>query len=148
MKNQMRKTCLVFVFDGFADHEVTLAMAGIRKSGRFQVKTIALSKEPVTAQSGLTIVPDFDFLSAADLADIDPDVTAMLILPDLATGEHCATERIGQVVAHCSLLAIPVETIANGTLPWDVARRIFETLGISEQAPTNHPAEYLLQHVA
>lgn len=144
----MRKTCLVFVFDGFADHEVTLAMTGIRKSERFQVKTIALSKEPVTAQSGLTIMPDFDFLWTADLADIDPEVTAMVILPDLATSAHRASERIGQLVAHCLLAGIEVAAKTNATGPVEFARHIFETLGIHEQERMTDPVEYTLQHVA
>ncbi len=115
MRREHRKTCLVFIFEGFEDSGVTHAMAGIRKSQRFHVKTIACSKDPVTSLSGLTVVPDIDFLSSADLADIEQENTAMLILTGGAAWEQHANDMITPLVAHCFLLGIPVAAISEST---------------------------------
>jgi len=38
----MKKTVLLFVFDGFADWEPTYALVGINKSNSYNIKTIAI----------------------------------------------------------------------------------------------------------
>jgi hypothetical protein len=97
----MKKTCYLFIFDGFADHEVSAAAASIFNSNEYQLKTIAISKDPVKSMSGLTILPDTDFIPEVDLDDIDRDNTAMLILPGTNDG-------ISPLIEHCLMLDIPV----------------------------------------
>lgn len=97
----MKKICYVFVFNGFADHEIALAATNISKSNGCQLKTIAITKDPVKAASGLTIVPDLDFIPDVDLIDIDADNTAMLVLPGIK-------DEIMPLVNHCLLYDIPV----------------------------------------
>lgn len=97
----MKKTCYLFVFNGFADHETSLAATNIRQLGECDVKTIAITKDPVKAASGLTIIPDFDFIPDVDLIDIDSDNTAMLILPGIK-------DEIMPLVNHCLLNEIPI----------------------------------------
>lgn len=75
------RTVHVFVFDTLADWEVGHAMAGIgsprwqREPGRYQLKTVGRTREPVRTTGGLTIVPDLT------LEELQPAQSAMLLLP-------------------------------------------------------------------
>ncbi|HMJ67546.1 MAG TPA: DJ-1/PfpI family protein [Cyclobacteriaceae bacterium] len=111
-----KKTCYLFVFDGFADYETSLAAVGIRRSAACQLKTIAIRKESVRSMSGMTVMPDVDFLPDTDLADIDNENTGMLILPGGAAWESGKNEAITPLVAHCLLHGIPVAAICGATL--------------------------------
>jgi putative intracellular protease/amidase len=111
-----KKTCYLFVFDGFADYETSLAAVGIRRSNVYQLKTIAIKKERLRSMSGLAIMPDMDFLPDTDLKDIDKENTAMLILPGGTAWESGKNEAITPMVAHCLLHGIPVAGICGATL--------------------------------
>ncbi|HZY81384.1 MAG TPA: DJ-1/PfpI family protein [Cyclobacteriaceae bacterium] len=111
-----QKTCYLFVFDGFADYETSLAAVGIRRSGEYQLKTIAIKKEMVRSMSGMAIMPDVDFMPDTDLADIDNDNTGMLILPGGTAWEAGKNEAITPLVAHCLLHGIPVAGICGATV--------------------------------
>jgi transcriptional regulator GlxA family with amidase domain len=111
-----KKTCYLFVFEGFADYEASLASTGIRNSNEYQLKTIAMRKEPVRSMSGMTIMPDLDFMPDSDLEDIDGDNTGMLILPGGTAWELKRNEAITPLVAHCLLHGIPVAGICGATL--------------------------------
>jgi putative intracellular protease/amidase len=71
----------VAVYDTLADWEVGHAIAHIRSAayqhtpGRYEVRTVAESSEPVTTMGGMRIVPDLT------LDDLEPADSAMLILP-------------------------------------------------------------------
>jgi putative intracellular protease/amidase len=111
-----KKTCYVFVFDGFSDWELAYASVGINKSKNYQLRTIGISRDPVTSMGGITVVPDLDFLPWTDLADIDRSTTAMLILPGGAAWEERTNEAITPLLAHCLLQGIPVAAICGATL--------------------------------
>lgn len=115
MKN-IRKNCLLYLFDGFSDWEISYATVGIRKSHKVQLKTMSLELEPVRSMGGLTVTPDVDFHSQTDLADIDPSNTAMLILPGGTSWEQGGNDGITPLVAHCILHGIPVAAICGATV--------------------------------
>ena len=115
-----KKTCYLFVFDGFADYETSSVTTAICGSNIYQLKTIGISKEPVRSMSGMTIIPDCDFMPTVDLHDIDDGNTAMLILP------FGSSEEISPFVEHCLSIGIPV--MGAG---W--RQDIFEQLGIVEE---------------
>jgi transcriptional regulator GlxA family with amidase domain len=75
----VNQTVHLFVFDTLADWETGYAIAGINNldaqtnPGRYQIKTVGLTTEPVTTIGGVKILPDLT------LAEMEPD--AMLILP-------------------------------------------------------------------
>ncbi len=77
----MTETVHLAVYDTLADWEVGHAIAHIRKPswqrkpGRYDVRTVAVTAEPVTTMGGVRIVPDML------LADLTPADSAMLILP-------------------------------------------------------------------
>lgn len=110
-----REICL-HVFDGFADWEAALAIAGInnpqgqRTPGRFRLRSIAPTRAPVVSAGGLRVLPD---LSLDELPDTD---LAMLILPGgdgWDEGGHreavAAAERVlnagGAIAAICAATA-------------------------------------------
>src|SRR5690349_12525864 len=107
------KHCYVFLFEGFSDWEISYASVGIRKSRNFQLKTIAMSMDPITSMGGLKVVPDIDFHEETDLADIDASNTAMLILPGGDAWEQRKNDAITPLVAHCLLHGIPVAAICG-----------------------------------
>lgn len=111
-----KKACYLFVFEGFADYETSLAATGIRNSNEYQLKTIGIKKEPVRSMSGLTVTPDMDFMPDTDLEDIDSDNTAMLILPGGTAWELRRNEMITPLVAHCLLHGIPIAGICGATV--------------------------------
>jgi putative intracellular protease/amidase len=131
------KTCYLFVFDGFADYETSLASVGIVNSNEYQLKTIALRKEPVRSMSGITIIPDLDFMPDTDLEDIDGENTGMLVLPGGEAWERGRNESITPLVAHCLLHGIPVAAICGATL-------FLAGLGLLNRAVhTSNSMEYL-----
>jgi transcriptional regulator GlxA family with amidase domain len=132
-----KKTCYLFVFEGFADYETSLATAGIINSNLFQLKTIALRKEAVKSMSGITVAPDLDFMPDIDLQDIDKDNTGMLILPGGRAWEQGGNEAITPLVAHCLLHGIPVAGICGATV-------FLADLGLlNRSVHTSNAVEYL-----
>jgi putative intracellular protease/amidase len=113
-----RKTVLVFVFDGYADWEVALALTGLRQSGCYSIKTIALEKNPVVSMAGMRTIPDLDFLPHVDLKDIDSDSTAMVLLPGglMWTNTKNSKIEIELLVQHCVDQNIPLAAIGDATI--------------------------------
>ena len=77
----VQRTVHMFVPDALADWEVGYATAQINTpgtesaKGRYRVKTVGSTLQPVTSMGGVTIVPDMT------LAQLTPSDSAMLILP-------------------------------------------------------------------
>jgi putative intracellular protease/amidase len=110
-----KRTVHLFVFDTLSDWEPGYAVAGINnpafqlRPGSFDVKTVGLSRDPVTSMGGITILPDLS------LDELEAFQSAMLILPGGSTwdrGENTAT-----VEKAISFLAggIPVAAICGAT---------------------------------
>ena len=112
----VRKNCLLFLFDGFSDWEISYATVGIQKSQRFHLRSIARDLAPVKSMGGLTVTPEIDFRPSADLADIDASNTAMLILPGGTAWEQRQNDIVTPLVAHCLLHGIPVAAICGATV--------------------------------
>lgn len=135
-----KKTVYLFVFDGFADYETSLAATGIRNSNKYQLKTIGIRKEPIRTMSGMTVIPDLDFMPDTDLQDIDRDNTGMLILPGGSAWEQGRNELITPLVAHCLLHGIPVAGICGATV-------FLAELGLLNRSiHTSNSMDYLAVH--
>ena len=111
----MKKNILLFVFDGFADWEAAYAATGITKSGQYNLKTLALDKNPKRSMGGMLVHPDLDFFPETDLKDIDKSTTAMLILPGGTSWEEGENLAIVDLVLHCVQHHIPVAAICGAT---------------------------------
>ena len=81
MNENSVETVHLAIYDTLADWEPGFAIAHIngqawhKTPGRFTVKTVSMSTEPITTAGGLRILPDLT------LAELKPEDSAMLILP-------------------------------------------------------------------
>jgi putative intracellular protease/amidase len=97
------RTAHLFIFNGFADWEPASALAELRRTFGFNVKTFASESSPVVTMGGLKVIPD------TRLPEVLPQVPDILILPggdawlagevDGITGLIVATHRAGRPVA-------------------------------------------------
>lgn len=110
-----QQTVHLFVFPTLADWEPAFAIAGINhplfeNQSCFRVKTVGITKEPVTTIGGITILPDIT------LDELEPSQSAMLILPgsdDWIEGKY--TEVV--IKAQAFLAAhVPVAAICGATV--------------------------------
>lgn len=131
-----KKKVLVFVFDGFADWELSYAMVGINMSNTYEVKTIAMDMNLKKSMGGVTVLPDVDFFPETDLKDMDESV-AMLLLPGGVAWEQKMNNGIAPLVEHCVQSGIPVAAICGATL-------LLGDLGIlNDHAHTSNEMAYL-----
>jgi putative intracellular protease/amidase len=111
-----RRNVHLFVFDSMADWEASFAIAGInnpqfqRESGRYRVVTAGLTTKPVTTMGGLHIQPDIC------LSEIDPDQSAMLILPGGDRWECGGNAGAIELARAFFIESIPVAAICAATL--------------------------------
>lgn len=132
-----QKTVHLFVLDTMADWEPGYAVSGINQPayqanpGRYVVRTVGATRDPVRTLGGVTILPDL----AAD--EVAPGDSAMLILPGSMTwdqGEHAAAAEKAREFLEAG---VPVAAICGATS--GLARR-----GILDARPhTSNAPEYL-----
>jgi putative intracellular protease/amidase len=79
------KTVHVAVYDTLSDWEIGYVTAHLhgpewhREPGQFRVRTVGLTKDPITTKGGLRIVPDLS------LDELEPSDSAILVLPGADT---------------------------------------------------------------
>jgi len=111
-----QQTVHLFVMDTMSDWEPGYAIAGINQPvfqlnpGRYAVRTVGSSRDPVRTMGGVTILPDMA------LQELRPEESAMLILPGAATwddpGAHAdALQLAGEFLA----AGVPVAAICGAT---------------------------------
>jgi putative intracellular protease/amidase len=131
------ETVHLFVLDTMADWEPAYAVAGINQAeyqvqpGRYSVRTVGATREPVRTMGGMTVVPDMA------LDELKPEGSAMLILPGGTAwdeGRHAAAaEKAREFLA----AGVPVAAICGATA--GLARA-----GVLDGRPhTSNAAEYL-----
>ena len=132
-----QQTVHLFVMDTMADWETGYAIAGINQPmyqanpGRYAVRTVGSTRDPVRTMGGITILPDMA------LDELDAAQSAMLILPGATAwdeGEHGdAVEKARALLA----AGVPVAAICGATA--GLARG-----GVLDARPhTSNAAEYL-----
>lgn len=72
----MKKTILVLILEQYADWEAAYisTSAYMLTNGKYEVKTVSLSKEPIHSTGGLCVIPDYDILSMPE------DYEALLLI--------------------------------------------------------------------
>ncbi len=109
----MKQIVHLFVFDTLADWETGYAIAGINNPdaqanpGRYQIKTVGLTTEPVTTIGGVRILPDLT------LDEVKPD--AMLILPGGEAWDEGKNGEILDLAKQCLKTGTPVAAICGAT---------------------------------
>jgi putative intracellular protease/amidase len=103
-------TAYVFLHDGYADWEPASALAELRRSFGFSVRSIGLTAQPVISMGGLRVAPDIS------ISEFAPESAAILILPG---GDFWTTEEVPAVwkaAQDMSDLGRPVAAICAATL--------------------------------
>lgn len=131
------QTVHLFVFDTLADWEASYAIAGINRpampeaAGRYRVRTVGVTRQPVTTMGGIRVLPDLT------LEELDPAASALLILPG---GDAWDAGKLSEVlphVAHFRAAGVPVAAICGATAA--LARAGF----LDTVRHTSNAAEYL-----
>ena len=104
-----RNKVLLFVFNGFADWEPAYVMPEINKSGKYQIETVALTKEPVKSMGGLTVLPD------KILEDFRLEDLALFILPGGTAWEEKKFKELIPVIQQFKKEGIPIAAICAAT---------------------------------
>ncbi len=146
-----RQTVHLFVLDTLADWEPGYAISRINspawqaQPGRFEVKTVGLSRKPVTTMGGVSVLPDMS------LAELEPARSAMLILPgadlwDQSEGTEAAEKAKAFLAAGVPVAAICGATfgLANAGLLNDL-RHTSNALEYLRTSP-NYRGEALYRH--
>jgi putative intracellular protease/amidase len=133
----MKKVVYLFVFDTMADWEAGYAVAGINnpefqsEPGRFVVKTVGVSRDPVMTIGGVTLLPD------TTLDAIGPARSAMLVLPGGTAWEAGEHGEAAETARAFLAAGVPVAAICGATLA--LARAGL----LDERAHTSNAREYL-----
>jgi putative intracellular protease/amidase len=104
------RTAYVFVFDGFADWEPASALAELRRTFGFSVKTFALAIHPIVSMGGLKVAPDLL------LEEIRPELADILILPGGDAWMAGEVEGITGLIKAVHKATRPVAAICAATL--------------------------------
>ncbi|WP_367131275.1 DJ-1/PfpI family protein [Saccharothrix sp. HUAS TT1] len=110
------ETVHLALYDALADWEFGFAAAQIntpqfqKAPGRYRVRTVGLTLDPVTSIGGLRITPD------VALADVEPADSAMLILPGANTWEDGSNAAFAEAAGRWLAAGVPVAAICGATI--------------------------------
>jgi putative intracellular protease/amidase len=110
----MKTKAYFLVFDGLADWELAHALCEINKSGRFEVVSVGLSKEPVTTMGGLKLRPDIT------LDEVTPSGARIFMLPGGDMWELKSHEELKTLLQRLHADNILIGAICGATL--EIAR--------------------------
>ena len=133
----MTETVHLAVYDTLADWEPGYAVAHLNKPlwhrtpGRFAVSTVGPTTAPVTTSGGIRLLPD------RALADLDPDDSAMLILPGNDIWATEAFVPFADAARRFLAAGVPVAAICGATGGLALAGLL------DDRAHTSNAAEFL-----
>jgi putative intracellular protease/amidase len=103
-------TAYVLLRTGYADWEPASALAELRRTFGFSVKTMGLTSETVVSMGGLKVMPDLP------LSAFVPESADILILPGGESWTNGALPKVSEVVRAMLTLSRPVAAICAATL--------------------------------
>jgi putative intracellular protease/amidase len=118
-------TAYVLLRNGYADWEPASALAELRRTFGFSVKTIGMDMDPIVSMGGMTVVPDIA------LSEFTPVLASILILPG---GDAWMEEEVGAVSEAVRAMVTadrPVAAICAATLALAHARLLDNRLHTS-----------------
>jgi putative intracellular protease/amidase len=104
------RTAYLFVFDGFADWEPASALAELRRTFRFSVQTVGLTRNVVASMGGLKVLPDLR------VDEAQPHLTDILILPGGDAWMRGEIKEVTGLVQHVREAGHAVAAICAATL--------------------------------
>ncbi|HVH20977.1 MAG TPA: DJ-1/PfpI family protein [Pseudonocardia sp.] len=108
-------TVHIVVFDGLSDWEIGYVSAHLRNGdhqrepGRWQVRTVGLSAQPITTMGGLRVVPDLG------LDQLDPADSALLVLPGGRLWESGGGNAFVDAARGFLAAGVPVAAVCGAT---------------------------------
>jgi putative intracellular protease/amidase len=87
-----KRCCYLFLFEGFADWEPALAIAGLNTYSDFEIRTFSFDGKSVKSMGNLTVNPDFR-LRDVKISDFD-----LIILPGGNKWEEGGNTEISQLI--------------------------------------------------
>lgn len=112
---EQQQTVHLFVLDTMSDWEPGYAVAAINQPtfqqnpGRYTVRTVGPTRDPVRTMGGITIVPDLA------LGDLRPEDSAMLILPGAASWDEGVHAEAVETARAFLQAGVPVAAICGAT---------------------------------
>lgn len=106
----MKPTAHLFVFDGIADWEPAHVLCELRRSGKFDVLTVGLTRQTITTMAGLKVVPDLT------LDELKPEGSALLVLPGGDMWEPQSQPAVESLLRRFHEQQIPIAAICGATL--------------------------------
>jgi putative intracellular protease/amidase len=87
-----KRSCYLFLFEGFADWEPALVTAGLNSYSDFEIKTFSTDGKPVKSMGNISILPDIK-LGAVKISDFD-----LIILPGGNKWEEGGNMEISELI--------------------------------------------------
>ncbi|HMK22697.1 MAG TPA: type 1 glutamine amidotransferase family protein [Terriglobales bacterium] len=106
----MTNTAYLLLQDGYADWEPASAVAELRRTFAFAVKSLGLTAAPVISMGGLKVTPDLA------LADFVPETAAILILPGGDSWTQGEVPEVSRAARALIAAKRPVAAICAATL--------------------------------
>lgn len=131
-----KRTCLLYVFNGFSDWEPALAIAGLQQFTDVEVKTFSINKSPVRSMGNVLVQPDLD------LDEVRKMTCSILILPGGDPWDQGANREILPLVRELNDERIPLAAICGATS--FLAQNQF----LDERPHTSNHLEYYLEKEA
>lgn len=103
------KKVYIFLFDGFADWEISYVTPHLQKSEKYELATVSLTGQNVKSMGGLQVISNYR------LSDINYENSAMFILPG---GDAWERKELPEVIPFIQNLAqrqIPIAAICGAT---------------------------------
>jgi len=100
----------LIVFEGFADHQASLACAEIRAAEGFSLRTAGFTDGWVTSASGLRVQPELP------IVDVSVDDACLLIVPGGLLWESGDVPEVTALVRTFRERDLPIAAIGSGTL--------------------------------
>ena len=121
------KTCAAFIFDGFSDHDLSLAVEGLRRTGSFILETFSTKGRTAISRTGLRTLPH------TSLTYMSPDDFDLLLLPGGDQWEKGDNLEIFPLIT-ATVGRRPIIAISEATLA-------LADLGFAERYPAyRHPS--------
>jgi putative intracellular protease/amidase len=110
----LKTTVHLFVFDGLADWEPAHALCELRRSGKFDVLTVGLTRQMTTTMAGLKVVPDLV------LDEVKPEGSGLLVLPGGDMWQEQSQPEVESLLRRFHEREVPIAAICGATL--EIAR--------------------------
>ena len=129
-------TAYLLVFNGFADWEPASALAELRRTFGFSVRTIGLHAEPISSMGGLRVVPDLT------LPQFRPESADLLILPGGDSWMNRELPEVSAVLVTMASAGRPVAAICAATLA------VAHAGLLNDRAHTSNGRGFIEKHVS